>query len=105
MSPTPGRIVQYTLTEEDAQQINRRRDDGRRNRSNAIANQLGFALHVGNIVYAGDNYPLMITRVWVDNGENSSVNGQVFLDGNDTLWVTSVAQGEGERTFREFPRV
>jgi len=104
MIPTPGRIVQYTLTADDAAQINRRRNDAARNRSDAVVNQLGYMLHTGNYVSAGDSYPLIITRMWVNNGDNSSVNGQVLLDGNDTLWVTSVAQGEGERTFREFPR-
>jgi hypothetical protein len=27
------------------------------------------------------------------------VNGQVFLDGNDTFWATSVGVGEGHGTF------
>jgi hypothetical protein len=38
-------------------------------------------------------YPLVITRVWSDNpAETTCVNGQVLLDGNDNLWVTSRSQ-------------
>lgn len=102
MIPSPGRIVQYTLTEQDAQYINSRRQDAFNNKTADL--RAGVALHVGNIVSAGDNFPLVITRAW-GNQEDSPVNGQVLLDGSDTLWVTSVYQGEGERTFREFPRV
>lgn len=37
---------------------------------------------------AGEEYPLHITRVW--DADGGSCNGQVQLDGTDTLWVTSV---------------
>ena len=91
MIPTPGRIVEYTLTEQDVARINEQRGtEGNSSR--------------GNSVSTGDTYPLVITRVW-GSAEGSAVNGQVLLDGNDTLWVTSVSQGEGERQFRPFARV
>lgn len=32
------------------------------------------------------------------------VNGQAFLDGNDTLWVTSAPQGDGNG-FWDWPEV
>jgi hypothetical protein len=96
--PTIGRIVHYTLSEQDAGQINSRRGDAAA-RSKAIAEEkTGYVAHIGNSAAAGDVYPLVITRVWGDTPE-SAVNGQVFLDGNDTLWVTSVSVGEGPRTF------
>lgn len=91
MKPTPGRIVEYTLTEQDAARINQLR-------------QQSPSTHFGNQVSAGETYPLMITRTW-GSTETSAVNGQVLLDGNDNLWVTSVTQGEGERKFREYARV
>ena len=91
MIPTPGRIVEYTLTEYDVATIAQQRG----NSANPTK---------GNHVAPGDTYPLVITRVW-GSTEGSAVNGQVLLDGNDTLWVTSVSQGEGERRFRPFPRV
>lgn len=100
MIPSPGRLVEYTLSEQDVEHINRRRKDARE----SVQSNTGFLLHVGNSVSVGDTYPLIITRVW-GNTEGSSVNGQVLLDGNDTLWVTSVSEGEGERHFRPFPRV
>lgn len=95
--PTIGRIVHYTLTEWDADQVNRRRDDWKDDQAeNATA--VGFQAHVGNRAEAGQTYPMLIVRVWGDTPE-SSVNGQVFLDGNDVLWVTSCSVGEGPGYF------
>lgn len=101
MIPSPGRIVAYTLTDHDVDQINRRRLDAQNNRA---VGQTGFILHNGNAVISGQVFPMMITRVW-GNDENTSVNGQVHLDGNDCLWVTSVTQGQTPGQFQEFPRV
>ena len=98
MIPSIGRIVHYTLSAQDAEQVNRRRDDARRNTRQITEAQAGYVAHVGNDVRAGDVYPLVITRTWGSTPE-SAVNGQVLLDGNDLLWVTSVQQGEGERTW------
>lgn len=89
MIPTPGRIVAYTLTEQDAEQINRRRADEAAARPDRAHD--GAQVHVGNTATAGETYPLVITRVWGQT-EGSAVNGQVLLDGNDTLWVTSRTQ-------------
>lgn len=91
MIPSQGRTVQYTLSEQDADQINFRRDDM-------------DAPNMGNRVSAGDTYPLVITRVW-SQVEGGAINGQVLLDGNDIHWVLSVTQGDGVRQYREFPRV
>lgn len=102
MIPTPGRIVQYTLSEQDALSINKRRKDA--HTSGIAATESGAVVHFGNGVSAGDTYPMVIVRCW-GSTEESSINGQVLLDGNDTLWVTSVSQGDGERHWREFPRV
>jgi len=79
--PTIGRIVHYRLDAHDAARITHRRTEA------------GIP---GNAVQPGDTYPLIITRVW---GGGSGVNGQVLLDGPDTLWVTSVTEGEGIRTW------
>ena len=101
--PAIGRIVHYTLTEDDATQINRRRTTGsaimsRIQNLGAIAtdgavipNQwpIGAQAHIGNDVKAGEVYPAMIVRLWGDTPQ-SCFNAQVFLDGNDTFWVTSV---------------
>lgn len=86
MIPTPGRIVAYTLTEQDAGQINKRRWDA--HLSKIASEESGVVVHHGNVVAEGDVYPMIITRAWYAT-EDSPVNGQVLLDGNDTLWVTS----------------
>lgn len=100
--PTIGRLVHYTLSEADAEQINRRREDAETWRRGLARGQsvvvTGSQKHIGNRAQAGDVYPMLIVRTWGSTPE-SAVNGQVFLDGNDTLWVTSVAEGEGQRRF------
>lgn len=93
--PSIGRTVHYTLSEQDADAINRRRADAPLPSNHP---RDGRQVHVGNKVAAGQVYPLIITRVW--GGEaTSAVNGQVLLDGNDTYWAMSVTVGEGERHF------
>lgn len=91
MLPSIGRIVHYTLTDYDAESINKRRDDAQR--FNPAKNETGVIVHVGNKAEAGQVFPLLITRVWGE-GEAAAVNGQVFLDGNDVYWATSRIQGQ-----------
>lgn len=89
MIPTIGRIVHYRLSSQDVGQITRRRVK----RASDIAWPEGAQAHVGNEVYEGDFYPMMIVRVF-GSTEESAVNGQVFLDGSDILWVTSRTAGD-----------
>lgn len=98
MIPTVGRIVHYTLSEQDAVQINKRRKDAAEHHGQIVEDAIGYVAHTGNGVKAGDVFPMLIVRVWGDQPQ-SSVNGHVFLDGNDVFWATSVAVGEGPRTF------
>jgi hypothetical protein len=84
MRASVGRIVLYTLTEHDAERVNR-----------------AITLHDGNQAHLGDVLPMLIVRVWSPD----LVNGQVFLDGNYSLWVTSAAQGTEPRQWHEPPRV
>lgn len=90
--PAIGRIVHYTVTGDQARQINNRRAhaDAHRSAHKAAAN--GTVVHVGSSVSEGRRFPMIITAVHGDD-PHSLVNGQVFLDGNDSLWVTSVARG------------
>ncbi|MCZ4066445.1 hypothetical protein O1W71_02025 [Microbacterium sp. H37-C3] len=102
-----GRIVHYKLSEQDAEAINRRRSDRLAYQSNPYNDPrvaykpTGFQVHHGNPAAAGDVLPMLIVRVWNDE----VVNGQVFLDGNDSLWVTSVPSGDGQRRWTWPPRV
>lgn len=104
-TPAIGRIVHYTLSDNDAKRVNKRRDDAirRAHENREHPEETGWQTHYGNRVNAGEVYPMLIVRVW--NLDPGTVNGQVFLDGNDTLWVTSVSFGEGERTYSWPPRV
>lgn len=123
MTITTGRTVLYTLSEDDAQQINRRRTTGKsiaarllwsvvgRHAEAIPANSddgsvrawpAGAQAHIGNAASAGDVVPLVVVKVWPDG---HGVNGQAFLDGNDALWVTSAKEGTEPGTWAWPPRV
>lgn len=81
--PTIGHFVRYTLNEQDAARIAELRQQREVS---------------GNLAEVGQVYPMLIVRTWGDKPD-SAVNGQVFLDGNDVLWVTSRSVGEGPGRF------
>ena len=83
--------MNYKLSSSDAEKINRRRTTSLSIKER-IKEKLwpeGAQAHIGNEAREGQILPMVITGIW---GE-TCVNGQVFLDGSDTLWVTSVQQG------------
>lgn len=86
-----GRIVHYVLTEQDAKVVNRRRTTSKSiaDRSRQLSEKWpeGAQAHIGNEVRAGQEYPMIV--VMVLESDNGSCSGQVFLDGNDVLWVSS----------------
>jgi len=83
---TEGRIVHYVLTEEDTKDIDRRRV---KNVGHGEDWPAGAQAHVGNPAAAGDHVPMIVVVVWSAGPHGGTVNGQAFLDGNDSLWVTS----------------
>ena len=89
MAPKPllckGDIVTYQISARDAEIINQRRSVY----AKGDAPQ-GLQVHMGNPVIEGNPMPMIITKF----NNNSSVNGQVFLDGTDTYWVVDVKEGE-----------
>ena len=93
---TSGRIVHYVTSEQDEEQVNRRRTDPHtiiQRMENGSWHE-GAQAHIGNPASYMDHLPMVITRVW--DYYSGVINGQVFLDGNDTLWVTSVPYSEGK---------
>ena len=96
MSPTIGRTVLYRLTEDQALATNKRREDARQNLDKMREERPGFQAHIGNPVSEGEQVPMLITAVWPNEfgPHNHGINGQATLDGNDSLWVTSVEEGE-----------
>lgn len=101
MIPTPGRIVEYTLTEDDVRAIN-----GRQGRIAATEPSVAAIalLPNHNPLHPGDTYPMVIIRAWGDT-EDSAVNGQVLLDGDHAFWATSRQQGDGPGQWHAYPRV
>lgn len=105
---TVGRIVQYKLTDEDAKAINKRRGDWAEFQKSKAAyegtelrpTESGHQAHVGNVTKAGDVLPMIVTAVH----SSDLVNGKVFLDGNDSLWVTSRKLGAEDGQWAWPPR-
>ena len=99
MGAKVGSHVLYTLTADDAQAINRRRDDYsafRRQASHEVVGESGrngHQGHFGNSASEGQQYPAIIVRVF--DPSTTTANLQVHLDGNDTYWATSRQLGEG----------
>ncbi len=84
--PTVGRIVLYRVTQNDIEGIMERR-------------KASGGLFNGNPMDEGDAFPFLITEAWTGESPNKAVNGQLFLDGNDTYWLTSRMVGEGPGTW------
>lgn len=94
MKPTIGRIVLYVLTAAQAEAINKNRAAFRNAGSDPKAEKLpaGVQTHAGNYCYEGEIYPAIVVRLW--DAEHPSVNLKIFLDGDDTFWVTSCYESE-----------
>jgi hypothetical protein len=84
MKPDIGQVVLYSLTEEQAEQISRRRQE-------AGANLSG--LSVG--VVPGDTVPMLVAAIASGYGDGlCAVAGRLLIDDEDeNWWVTSVTEG------------
>lgn len=78
---TLGRIAHYVIGDQDVKAIADLRTQG--------------ALSLGNPVFEGMHMPMMIVGIFPNEFDGKpGVNGQVFLDGPGTLWVTSIKFSE-----------
>lgn len=98
-TPTIGRIVLYTLTDAEAEAINKRREDYKAfeklHRPAPAAGEPGangHQAHFGNSASAGQQYPALVVRCF----GGDAVNLKVELDGSDTYWATSATPGNGD---------
>ena len=89
--PVVGSIVLYQLTAADALTVNEWFSDARR--------QGGVNQYTGVNVNAGNVFPMIVTNVQNPSKKQVLVNGQVFLDGNDTFWVHDIAPGNTPGTY------
>jgi hypothetical protein len=103
--PTIGRILHYRLSKSDADFVNEKRALSGQNQHMPTH---GAQAHSGNGVSEGQIFPLIVTMSWpeeypegklgrfdgtrVDLESHCGVNGQLFLDGNDSLWIRSAPQ-------------
>ena len=86
MKPSIGRIVHYRLAEKDIRLIEERRE------------RRGCAPGSWNYHQVGQVLPMLIVLVHGDH-PNAAVNGQVFLDGDDSYHVVSCLPGEVPGTY------
>lgn len=95
MKPSIGRIVHYILSSDDATAIRRRRVPNVEHVGHGESWPAGAQAHVGNPVTLGEHVPMIVCVVWPNEygPDFDGVNGQVFLDGNDSYWVTSAKEG------------
>ena len=73
-----GLMVLYRLTAADVVKVNHYREI-----------RPGIQRDVGYPVSEGERTPMVITQA-----SHGAVNGQAFLDGNDSLWVVDAAEGD-----------
>jgi len=93
-----GRIVHYSLTKDDVEGIARRRVA----RPHEPGWVPGAQAHVGNPHSIGQLVPMIVCVVWPNEfgPDYHGVNGQAFLDGNDSLWVLSAKEGTEPGTWQ-----
>ena len=84
-----GLMVLYRLTADEARATNMRREHASQIREKMRKERPGFQAHVGNSVGEGDRIPMIVTFF-----HQRFIDGQAFFNGNDSLWVTSVEEGD-----------
>ncbi|WP_432041402.1 hypothetical protein [Streptomyces cadmiisoli] len=89
--PELGDVVLYRLAAGDAVHINPWRRDFHQNGS--ADSRTGSIGHIGNGVQEGDVFPAVVVRVHAES--TITCNLRVLLDGSDTWWATSRAEGDG----------
>lgn len=90
--PSIGRIVLFRLTEEAALYINHQRRQALADAKARTSSPLNGSALDGEEVRAGMTFPMIVTAVF----NKDYVNGQVFLDGNDSYWAENVGQGQAD---------
>lgn len=80
-----GDVLKYKLSQSDVQRIVAQR-----------SLVMGRTTAVGNPHMVGQVVPLIVVVIWPNEGGplSDGVNGQLVLDGPDSLWVTSVLEGD-----------
>lgn len=81
--PTIGRIVHYSLSENDAESINKRRADTAKHLEAHREASTGVQVHVGFEVTAEDVFPAIVVGTHEDS---DNLDLRVLLNGTDILW-------------------
>lgn len=90
-----GRVVLYTLTDTDAQQINARRTTPAEIQDQVVMGcwSIGAQAHVGARVAEGEVVAAIVVRA-LPTGD---VNLKLMLDGTDVLWCRGKRQATGSK--------
>jgi hypothetical protein len=91
MKPEIGQVVLYSLTEQQAEQISRRRQQG---------GSTGLAIGV----LPGDSVPMLVAAIASGYEDGlCAVAGRLLIDDeDDDWWVTSVTEGIAPGAWRPF---
>lgn len=96
-----GRIVHYKLSRLACHHIESKRAKLEKETPGARSGYVSL----GNDVSPGMVFPMIVVAVREeDYGHKVFVNGQVFLDGVDTLWMTGVERGDGNGQW-QWPKI
>lgn len=91
MKPTLGRIVHYSLSPADVEEINAARSEY----DPVSRSHLPPQDSRGDAPSCGDVVPMIITKVTPAAGVLPEVvNGQAILDGSDSLWIKGAPASE-----------
>lgn len=91
MRASAGRTVMYTLSQQDAEEVNRRRDDFETGMACAL--HIGYQGHVGDPVHPRDVLPAVVIAVYTNAIMPDLVDLRVLLPGNDVLWAPLRPEG------------
>ena len=86
----PPFVVNYVMDKQCAEAINARRRAAMAEVRAKTSDRNARPAIEGNEVHEGTIYPAIVVARW----SALCVNLQVILDGNDSVWVTSVSEGE-----------
>ena len=92
-----GEVLGYRVTNEQVDRMNGLRIVSRSMDTARLEGKFpqGAQAHIGAASAEGDILPLIVTRITEGANGRTLVNGQLILDGSDSLWIEHATEGDG----------